>query len=107
MKDPSQKSEMETLIGATHNKDVEALDKYEKENIADDQDRQLLTAERTALAEYNGLRAKVVQLAREDKGDQARDLMLANQVLLVRLNEAFDAHRHYMGQLGQDNAAAA
>lgn len=85
-------------IEASMNEDVEkvndAFKQYEA-YIADDKDKELLTAERTSFATYNAARGKVIALSDAGKAAEARDLMMADQALLTKVFEDFAAHRAY------------
>ncbi len=110
LKDTAKRVEMTQAMNAAHAKVIDALNKYEKDDISDDKDRSLLAADRSALAEYDTLREKMLELVNADKADEARDLLLANQAVLAKLGGAFEAHRQFnaeMGKKGAEDAAAA
>ncbi|SFV10876.1 methyl-accepting chemotaxis protein [Pseudoduganella namucuonensis] len=89
-------------------KAVEAsLALYEKEFVSDERDRALLAADRGAMAEYEAIRAKAMELTRAGKAEQARDLVLANQTTLAKVWDAFEAHRQYNADIGKREAEAA
>jgi methyl-accepting chemotaxis protein len=104
LSDPVKKSQMADKMRAGHAQVIDALNKYEKENLDDDKDKALLAAVRAALAEYDALRGKVLALADAGKSDEARDLLLLNQPVLIKLADAFDEHRQYNADLGYKNA---
>ncbi|MBA5689991.1 methyl-accepting chemotaxis protein [Rugamonas apoptosis] len=104
LKDASKRSEMVTAMGGVHAKIIDALNKYEKEDLSNDDDKALLTADRSALAEYDALRGKIMALANEDKADEARDLLLAKQAVSVKVGETIEAHRQYNSELGKKAA---
>src|SRR5471032_3188252 len=109
LKDAAKRSDMTTAMGGAHAKVNEAFDKYEKEDLSNDDDKALLTADRNALAEYDVLRGKVMALANEDKVDEARDLLLANQAVSIKVGGAIEAHRKFNADLGMraaEDAAA-
>jgi len=109
LSDAEKKSGLANAMALEHAKVIEALNKYEKEDLTDDRDKALLVVDRTALAEYDALREKVLALAALDKADDARDLLLANQTVFTRLSNAFDEHRKYnadLGYKGSEDAAA-
>jgi len=94
-------------IDAGHAAVIEALNKYEKEDISDYKDTALLAAERRALAAYDILRAKALALSNEGKAEEARESMLLNQAVVDRLVDAFEEHRQYNAELGQQGAEVA
>ncbi|RFP08505.1 HAMP domain-containing protein [Duganella sp. BJB488] len=107
LKDPAAKAEMETAMNAAHGKIIEAFDKYEKEDVSNDDDKVQLTADRQALAAYDVLLGKVKALANDGKVDEARDLALANRAVSTKLADAIEAHRQYNAKLGMSAAADA
>ena len=104
LKDTAKRVEMTQAMNAAHAKVIDALNKYEKDDISDDKDRSLLAADRSALAEYDTLREKMLELANADKADEARDLLLANQAVLAKLGGAFEAHRQFNAEMGKKGA---
>src|SRR5471030_469566 len=107
LKDPAMKAETETAMNSAHGKIIEAFDKYEKEDVSNNDDKVLLTANRQALAAYDALLGKVKALASEDKVDEARDLALSNRAVSTNLADAIEAHRQYNAKLGVSAAADA
>src|SRR5471030_1791558 len=104
LKDPGTKAEMETAMSGAHAKIIEAFNKYEKEDLSNDNDKALLTTDRNALAAYDVLLGNVKALAKEDKADEARDLALANKAVSTKLADVIDAHRQYNAELGKKDA---
>src|SRR5471030_2495753 len=88
LKDAPKRSDMTTAMGGAHAKVIEAFNKYEKEDLSNDDDKALLTADRNALTEYDVLLGKVKALAKDDKSDEARDLALANRTVSTKLADA-------------------
>jgi methyl-accepting chemotaxis protein len=77
---------------------VDALAKYEKEDMDEPPevfapDKVNLDNSRAALAEYAALKDKVVALVHENKRDEARDLLMANQAIPAKIAASFEAHR--------------
>ena len=110
LKDAAMRSNMLAAMGGAYSKTVDALNKYEKENLSNDSDKALLNADRVALAEYEIVRANVLALANADKADEARDLLLSKQAVSVKVGDAIEAHRKFnadLGQKGAEDAAAA
>src|SRR5471030_1285337 len=107
IKDPTVKAEMDTAMSGAHAKVIEAFNKYEKEDLSNDDDKPLLTADRNALTEYDVLLGKLKALAKDDKSDEARDLALANRTVSTKLADAIEAHRKYNADLGMKAAEEA
>jgi len=105
--DKKSREEIERTIQVSMKKIGDWLKQYERASIADDKDRQLLSADRKALEEYDILRDKVFVLVGQNKIQLARDLLLANQETISKIYQAFQAHRQYNVELGLDHAAKA
>ena len=90
--DASHKQELEQQISAKRAKVDEALKDYES-LISDDKDKAMLEAERKVMGEYDAIREKVLVMSRENRIDDARSLMMANQQLMARMWDAFEDHR--------------
>ena len=58
--DPANRARLEKLMGEQHEKVLAAFNLYEKEDISDDTDRQMLEADRSTFAEYEKARAVVM-----------------------------------------------
>src|SRR5471030_161224 len=104
LRDPALRVEMLKTMGEVHAKILAALDKYEREDLSDDNDKILLSADRTALAEYDLLRDNVIALVNQDKGDEARDLLLSKQVISLKLRKAISDHLEFNADLGKKAA---
>jgi methyl-accepting chemotaxis protein len=105
--DASNRTSITQKMDSEHTQLVKALDKYEKENIADDKDKALLAVDRAALVEYEALREKVLTLAVTGKADDARDLLLNSTAIVTRLINAFGQHSQYNADLGEKGAGDA
>ncbi len=103
-KDAAGRASMGASIETSHAAIVATLNRYEKDEISSDRDRALLQEDRAALGEYDGLRAKALALADQDKADEARALVMANQAGFSKLGKAFDAHRQFNADLGKKGA---
>jgi len=102
--DKDKMAEWEAKMNSNLQAIESALNVYEKEYISDDKDKALLASDRSALGEYETLRAKVVGLARDGKHVEARDLLLNNQAMLAKVWDAFEAHRQYNAEIGKHSA---
>ena len=106
--DKAKQAEWESKMNSNHQAVASALSVYEKEYISDDKDKALLATDRSALDEYEALRAKVIALTRDGKTNDARDLLLANQTtVLAKVWDAFEAHRQYNAEIGKRSAEEA
>jgi len=101
--DANIKSQLEQKISANRKKVDDALKEYEAV-LSDDKDKAMLAADRATMAEYDGIREKVFLLSRANKMEEARELLMANQALMVRLWDAFEDHRQYNAELGKKAA---
>jgi len=102
----TEKSGMDSIeqkIDVEHARVDELLKKYEP-LIADDQDKQYLKDDRTALADYDALRIKAFALSRADKKEEARDLLMGNQGIINKLYENMSTHVEYNSQLSKKTA---
>ena len=104
LRDKAKMAEWEGKMTANLQALDSALNQYEKEYAADDKDRALLAADRSSLAEYEALRAKVMGVAREGKAIEAQDFLLGSQQTLSKVTDAFEAHRHYNAEIGKRSA---
>jgi methyl-accepting chemotaxis protein len=105
-RDNGKMDAIESKMTAARSKIDTQLKEYEP-LISNEEDRQLLQADRQALAEYDALRDKVLPLSRENKTDEARDLMMANQRVLGAIYDVFQKHRDFNVNLGQKSAEEA
>ena len=83
-----------------------ALKSYEA-LLSDDRDKQLLAADREALAAYDVLRENVSVLLRQDQGPAASTLFHSSQATVQKFWDAMTAHRLYNKELGETAAAQA
>ncbi len=104
--DPARKAEIQAKIESNLAKVNEAFQKYEG-FISDDKDRQYLKTDRDALEAYNQIRTRVLELSRENKAAQARDLMLNNQAVFNKINDTMLDHLQYNADLGAKSAEEA
>lgn len=79
----------------------EALRKYEKNDLSDEKDKQLLAADRTELSKYGELEEKALALSRQNKKVEARDLLMANQEVLSGILKKFEEHYAYNIELSK------
>jgi len=106
--DPANRARLEKLMGEQHERVLAAFNRYEKEDISDDADRQLLEADRSAFLDYEKSRAVVMQLGADGKSEEA---LRAIEKLVVppgdKMLAAFAAHKKYNEQLGRQSVETA
>jgi len=105
--DKAAMAEMNSKITVSRNELGKALDKYEKSDIYDDEDRRLVGADRAALAEYDKLREKTLTLSEAGKTNEARDFILANQKVIFDVQAAIEKHIQFNVDVGNEAARAA
>jgi len=96
---------LEQKIADNERKLAAALDRYEKNDLSNAEDKVLLDADRSAAAAYRALRDRVLVLSRTNKNVQARDLMMASQEIPLREATAFEEHGDFNVALAQQVAA--
>ena len=104
-KDAARRDALEAAIRQARAAVDKALDKYEKENLSDEQDKALLATDRAVLLRYDGVRDKVLALSKAGQLDAARDLLMANQPVIKQLVDALEAHLRYNESLASKGAA--
>jgi len=95
--------EIEQKIDAERAKIDKLLKDYES-LLADEEDKQLLAADRAGLAEYDKLRLTVRDLSRVNKNIEARDLVMANQGVIGKVFDNFTRHSDFNAKLGKKSA---
>jgi methyl-accepting chemotaxis protein len=105
--DPAVRSSTEKAMSAAHVKVIEALNKYEKENIADKNDAELLRAARETFAVYEKQREIVMAVAAAGKIEEAMNSMLASQGAVDKMMNAFAEQKKYNEKLGKQGAETA
>lgn len=86
---------------------IDALNRYEKEDLSDDKDRALLQADRDAFAAYEKTRSDVVAMVAAGKVEEAKAATLAQQPVIDKMAKAFEEHKAYNIQLGKQGADTA
>ncbi|WP_413457014.1 methyl-accepting chemotaxis protein [Herbaspirillum huttiense] len=106
--DPAVRAKLEKSMNTNRDKVIAAFDRYEKEDLSDATDRQLLQADRDAFADYEKSRQAVVALGAAGKTEEAL-LAVEHQVVPPgdKLIGALAAHRQYNAQLGQQGVQTA
>ena len=98
--DEEKKKALHDSIGPEKVKVEQALSKYEKEDIADDKDKNLLIDEKSKIAAYFSLIEKVMAQDAEGKHDEAMQYIFSNQETIAKMSAAIAAHREYNMQVG-------
>ncbi|MDR9848279.1 methyl-accepting chemotaxis protein [Herbaspirillum huttiense] len=106
--DAATRAKLEKSMNTNRDKVIAAFDRYEKEDLSDATDRQLLQADREAFADYEKSRQAVIALGAEGKTEEALHAV-EHQVVPPgdKLINALAAHRRYNEQLGQQGVQAA
>ncbi len=102
--DKDNLKEIEQTVAGSSKKIGEWMKQYEHAYLADDKDRQLLSADLAALEAFDALRAKIFVLSSQEKSEAARDLLMVNQETIAKIYEVFSVHRDYNVALGQSYA---
>ncbi|WP_244216355.1 methyl-accepting chemotaxis protein [Herbaspirillum rubrisubalbicans] len=100
--DAATRAKLEKSMNLQGEKVLAAFERYQKENLTDATDAQLLQADRDAFADYEKSRQTVLTLGAEGKTEQA--LQAVEQLVVPpgdKLINALAAHRRYNEQLGQ------
>jgi len=107
--DSAEKQKIAQKINAGHATVVATLEKYEKEDLSDgeEKDKALLAADRSALNVYDALWTKSLAFSSTGKTEEARDLLIANISVSNKLVDAFDEHIRYNAGLGKKSAEEA
>ncbi|MBR7780288.1 methyl-accepting chemotaxis protein [Undibacterium rugosum] len=105
--DAQLRSEFKEFINKTDIVVKDALVHYEKENISDDKDRDLMKAVEQKYAAFSEVRIKAIALADENKPLEARDYVLQHQSVVDQLVKALNEHAAYNRQVGLEYSAAA
>ncbi|MFZ6862423.1 methyl-accepting chemotaxis protein [Undibacterium sp. Ji67W] len=104
--DPEQKKAVQKMILDDRIKITETLNRYEKEDISDNQDKIMLDDDRKAIMAYDALIDKVISLDNTGKGVQAQEEILHNQGTIKKMIDTIDLHRDYNIKLGKNGSDA-
>jgi len=99
--DLATRNALEKSMNESRIKVIEAMNKFEREDISDANDAKLLAADRAAFADYEDVRAKVAALSAGGKIDEAHNLMLSSQPIVDKLMNVFPEHKNYNVMLGK------
>ncbi|WP_301151095.1 methyl-accepting chemotaxis protein [Metapseudomonas otitidis] len=105
--DDATMANIDTTIKTNRNDIQVAIDDYAK-LIADDQDRQMLDADRKGIADFLQGAEAVLVLSRANQNDQARDGMIRLTTnVITPLRDMLNAHRDYNVKMANDAAQRA
>ncbi len=99
----SKMDEIEQKIDAERIKIDKLLKDYEP-LLSNEEDKQLLDADRAGLAEYDKLRITVRDLSRASKDVEARDLVMANLGMVGKVVDNLSKHIEFNAKLGRKSA---
>ncbi|MDR9836405.1 MCP four helix bundle domain-containing protein [Herbaspirillum huttiense] len=102
----AHRQEAEKILTESFAKIAKALDTYEKEDISDATDAQMLKDVRQHIATYDASLAKVMILAQKD-AVAARNAMAADQAIVDTMMSALDKQKKYNQKLGKAAAQTA
>ncbi|QEL55584.1 methyl-accepting chemotaxis protein [Chromobacterium paludis] len=111
MVDPAARQAQLGLLPDLDRRFDAAMDKYEKELLSNDEDKQMLQADRESMKAYRGQRDKYLQLLRANDVPGADKLLVGEMSEVAKsLNQQLLAHVEFnyklAEQLSSDNAAA-
>src|SRR5450830_1153204 len=98
--DTEKKKKYYTGIESDKAKVEKALAKYEKDDLADNKDKALLTDVRTKIAAYYALLNRVITKEIDGKHEEALQEMFSSHDIIEQMTTAIQAHRQYNIQLG-------
>ncbi|GLT21853.1 methyl-accepting chemotaxis protein [Zoogloea oryzae] len=99
--DPADRASLEKLIAEARAHMDKALKAYEP-LVANDEDRQLLESERTALAEYNKHIDEALALAKAGQNAEAQALLVKNVASALRFDDQLSAHMRLNEKLSRE-----
>jgi methyl-accepting chemotaxis protein len=97
---------IEKQVAETHGKLMAALKKYDK-YVSNADDKALLKKDYDAISAYDGLGSNALTLSLSNKKTEARDVLLANQAVIGRVQTAISQHRQFNNDLARANASQA
>lgn len=105
--DPQQERKLEADIETYSANVLKDLDRYEREMLADEQDKVLLAADRAALKAYFDLRDKGLNLSKNGMKAEAQQLFVDNAAIPVKATDTLLAHANYNVELAINSGKAA
>ncbi|MBF3237031.1 methyl-accepting chemotaxis protein [Aeromonas veronii] len=99
--DSSKMQQIETGITEIRGQINSLLDKYKAEMLSNDEDRRLTDDDQRIVAQYYQEIDKVLQLSRQNKNDEARDMLAGEAyVLFKQFAKAIELHVNFNMDLG-------
>ena len=99
--------DIESRVATEHQALTDALAKYEKNNISDKTDSDMLAADRAALAKFDDMGGQVLTTSLANKKDVARTTLLEGEAVITEVQKSLSDHREYNFTLGIDSAKKA
>jgi methyl-accepting chemotaxis protein len=106
-KDPAVKKSAEKAMGDARDRVIQALNKYEKEDITDETDRAMYKTVRANFDAYELSRAKAVSLVVAGNDSDAMETMIAEQPVVDKMIQAISNIKKYNAELGERGAVMA
>ncbi|MCS0631012.1 methyl-accepting chemotaxis protein [Telluria mixta] len=104
--DSARMAAIDVQIAEHRRKIDEALKKYEG-LVSDDKDKALLAADRASLADYQRLADDVLKISRNNRSEEARDMLLSNAAVVDKNWTSFNEHRKYNEEMARNGGATA
>jgi len=104
---PSVRGATEKRMTSDHDKVIAAFDRYEKNDLSDDKDRELLKKDRETFAAYETYRQKLMGFAIAGKQEEAINAMIDAQATVDAMMNAIREHKKYNEDLGSMGAEEA
>ncbi|MBB3211732.1 methyl-accepting chemotaxis protein [Herbaspirillum sp. Sphag1AN] len=101
---PTVRGGAEKKMANAHDKVIAAFDKYEKDDLSDDKDREFLKKDRETFDAYEIYRQKLMGFAVAGKQDDAINAMINAQATVDAMMNALREHKKYNEELGRTGA---
>jgi methyl-accepting chemotaxis protein len=101
---PAEVAKLNGEAQETRQRILAAFKRYDP-TVVGDKDRDMLAADRATVSAFDVLVDKALALQADNRKNEARDLLLQNQVAVKAANDAIEAHRQYNKELGMNGAA--
>ena len=107
---PEERSKQAASVEAGFKMFDEALDRYQREDLSNDADRQLLEADKAAMAAYHPVVQGIIEAERAGQHDKAVGMLHQAASIAATMTKALDDHyrfnEDFATQLAQDNQSA-
>ncbi|TWI54852.1 methyl-accepting chemotaxis protein [Pseudomonas duriflava] len=101
--DPVEKGQLAQEVSDLQNSIKDALKQYEK-LLNNDEDRRLLEQDYEAITALETLQNKLLLLSQQGHMDEAREMLMANRPVFIKLSDALNNHRLFNQRLGEQSA---